>query len=170
MTYIVRYISVLIYISLIVGCSGMVNENVPPKQETSNNLREDVLRIPGQDTVECTNMDGVYEGTLTNGYTGASAPMLLDVVQAECVVNGHIKIEAPLFTEGLIHGWVEGNKLNFMALDRQRMIILGEELHFEAQLDSNSSLSGTFYTLDPQENINDEGVWELDVFELPVVK
>ena len=51
--------------------------------------------------------------------------------------------------------------MNFMALDRQRMIILGEELHFNARLGSSGILSGSFYSLDPQSNVNDEGVWEV---------
>ena len=148
MMILVRNILILSFICMSVNCSGLINQDESSADKDS--LAE-----------ECMNLDGVYKGTITNNYTNASAPMLLDVVQNGCVVNGFIEIETPLYTTGIIHGWVENNELNFMALDRQRMNILREELHFKASMGTDNELKGTFYSLDPNQNVNDEGVWEV---------
>ena len=150
-----RFIGILILVITCLGCSSATDDISKPQESESQE--------------ECMDMDAVYKGTITNEYTGANAPMLLDILQEGCVVNGFIEIEEPLFTTGIIHGWIELDVLNFMALDRQRMIILGEELHFRAQMLPNKTLQGTFYSLDPQSNVNDEGVWEVVAYN-PLAK
>ena len=164
MIVVVRNIMIMSVMCALLSCSQAGNEtalstddaSLPAGNETT--LSADEASLPS----ECMNMDGVYQGKITNNSTGASAAMKLDVWQNDCLVEkGHILIEAPLFTEGMIRGWVENDEMNFMALDRQRMIILGEELHFNARLGSSGVLSGSFYSLDPQSNVNDEGVWEV---------
>ncbi|HCG91493.1 MAG TPA: hypothetical protein DEZ08_06610 [Dehalococcoidia bacterium] len=117
----------------------------------------------------CIDSDGVYKGEANTTSRDVAVEMLLDIWQHECIVDGFIQIQPPLHTNGTIRGWIENNVVNFMVIDEQRMMILGEVLHFTGTLVNDGNFEGTFYSEDVEGRTIDEGFWSVEQFD-PLVE
>jgi len=117
----------------------------------------------------CIDADGVYKGEANTTSRESAVEMLLDIWQHECIVDGFIEIQPPLHANGTIRGWMENNVVNFMVIDEQRMMILGEILHFTGTLVNDGNFEGTFYSEDVDGRTIDEGFWSVEQFD-PLVK